>query len=226
MKNWRSHLRMSLGAALALAVCPVLGMRTARAGDPLGLYIGAAYGQAHIRVQQGALIPQSTGSLGGLDRTHSAYQAIVGIRPLSFLGAEVTYMDFGTASDHFADLPVPGLSQAYVTEQQASQKGEAAFALLYLPVPVVDVYVRAGLSRIVTDVRATYVEPLPCAGTQCTSALGQFTASRGSTDTAFAYGAGLQWKLGSWAVRGDYERFDAAGANPTLLSIGMTYWLP
>jgi hypothetical protein len=30
--------------------------------------------------------------------------------------------------------------------------------------------------------------------------------------------------LGNWAVRGEYERFDAAGANPALLSLGMTYW--
>jgi len=26
-------------------------------------------------------------------------------------------------------------------------------------------------------------------------------------------------------VRGEYERFDAAGANPTFLSLGMTYWI-
>jgi hypothetical protein len=45
------------------------------------------------------------------------------------------------------------------------------------------------------------------------------------TTTAFAYGAGLQWTLGDWAVRGEYERFSAAGENPTLLSIGMTYWI-
>jgi opacity protein-like surface antigen len=49
--------------------------------------------------------------------------------------------------------------------------------------------------------------------------------SRSSSDVGFAYGAGLQWKLGQWAVRGEYERFDAAGANPSLLSIGMTYWI-
>jgi len=26
-------------------------------------------------------------------------------------------------------------------------------------------------------------------------------------------------------VRGEYERFSAAGANPSLLSISMTFWL-
>jgi hypothetical protein len=35
----------------------------------------------------------------------------------------------------------------------------------------------------------------------------------------------LQWKLGQWAVRGEYERFSAAGANPSLLSLSMTFWL-
>jgi opacity protein-like surface antigen len=102
--------------------------------------------------------------------------------------------------------------------------------VLYLPVPIVDVYVKAGLSRIKTDFTSTYEEYIPGTGTcaighpDC-SVIGVFTATRDSTDTSFAYGAGLQWKLGDWAVRGEYERFDAAGANPSLLSIGMTYWI-
>ncbi|MDE2262196.1 MAG: outer membrane beta-barrel protein, partial [Gammaproteobacteria bacterium] len=90
-----------------------------------------------------------------------------------------------------------------------------AFAMLYLPVPIVDPYIKVGLSRITTDMSASY---------QINSSVNG-TATRNFTDVGFAYGAGLQWKLGSWAVRGEYERFDAAGAHPSLFSIGMTYWL-
>ena len=40
----------------------------------------------------------------------------------------------------------------------------------------------------------------------------RFLISQSTGDVAFAYGAGLQWRLGQWAVRGEYERFGAAGA--------------
>jgi opacity protein-like surface antigen len=195
----------------------------------LGFYVGAAYGQAHIRVQPGEIIPQSTGPIGGLDVTHSAFKGMLGVRLLHFFGAEVAYMDFGKVSS-LTGQPVPGVPGTLVTAEQASQKGEAAFAMLYLPVPIIDIYVKAGLSRITTDLAANLTAvglPLPSAlcpinQPNCNVA----SVAHDSTDTAFAYGAGVQWKLGDWAVRGEYERFSAAGANPSYLSIGMTYWLP
>ncbi len=217
----------SVLAPSALIACSLGAATVARADDPLGLYVGAAYGQAHIRVQPGEAIPGSTSPLAGLDMTHTAFKAILGIRPLSFIGAEVSYMDFGKVTAKNGQVIEMAAANPPVTaySEQASQKGESAFALLYLPVPVIDVYVKAGLSRITTDYSVTYtgigVGTCQIGNPTC----GTATSSRDTTDTAFAYGAGLQWKLGSWAIRGEYERFDAAGANPSLLSIGMTYWL-
>lgn len=40
----------------------------------------------------------------------------------------------------------------------------------------------------------------------------RFLISQSTSDVAFAYGAGLQWRRGQRAVRGEYERFGAAGA--------------
>lgn len=213
-------------ALIALMACSLAAAGAAQAANPLGLYIGAAYGQAHIRAQLGGLIPGSTGPLADFDATHSAYQAMLGIRPISLVGAEITYMDFGQQSRRGLGEQVPGLPGVYATADQVSQKGEAAYALLYLPVPIIDVYLKAGISRMTSDMSVTYA--IAGAGT---CAIGQpncnvSSVARSSTDTGFAYGAGLQWKLGNWAVRGEYERLDAAGANPTLLSIGMIYWLP
>lgn len=196
-------------ALTALVLCPI----AARAANPLGLYIGAAYGQAHIRARFDPIAPGNP----GFDATHSAYQAMLGIRPLSFLGAEITYVDLGRQS-----LIYPSPT---TVEERASQRGEAAYAVLYLPVPIIDVYAKAGLARITTDRSVVYdlvgVGTCPIGVPNCNTV----SAGDSSTDTAFAYGAGLQWKLGAWAVRGEYERFSAAGANPTLLSIGMTYWI-
>jgi len=223
--NQFSRSRISLRSALALAAlipCSLGAMTVAHADDLLGLYVGASYGQAHIRVQSAQFIPNANGPVSGLDMTHSAYKAILGIRPLPFLGAEVSYMDFGKVSSLTGQV-IPGYVNVVVDSERASQKGESAFALLYLPVPVIDVYVKAGVSRITTDFDVTYTLSGCPPGVEC-NGQGPFTASHDYTDTAFAYGAGLQWKLGQWAVRGEYERFGAAGENPSLLSIGMTYW--
>ncbi len=230
MKNRPSRSRLSFLPTLALPaliLCSLGAMTAAHADDLLGLYVGAAFGQAHVRAQP--TLP-GVGGIGNIDETHSAFKGMAGVRLLSFLGAEVSYMDFGSVTSMGGEQFSGPQYDTLVTSEQASQKGEAAFAVLYLPVPIIDVYVKAGISRITTDFRSTYEEYNPGAGTcpighpDC-SVVGVFTATRDSTDTSFAYGAGVQWKLGNWAVRGEYERFDAAGANPTFLSLGMTYWI-
>lgn len=239
MTDRPSRLRSPLGTAVAgaaLILCSLAATSSAQADDLLGFYVGGSFGQAHVRARLDGLNPPAdiplsgipTGgslALGGFDGTDSAFQAMLGIRALSFLGAEITYMDLGQHSIRGPGQPVPGVLGSAVTSEQVSQKGEAAFALLYLPVPIIDVYVKAGVSRIKTDMRATYalVGVGTCQVDNPDCAL--VTASRSASDVGFAYGAGVQWKLGSWAVRGEYERFDAAGANPSLLSIGMTYWI-
>jgi opacity protein-like surface antigen len=42
-------------------------------------------------------------------------------------------------------------------------------------------------------------------------------------NVGFAAGAGAQFKIGSLAVRGEYERFNAAGGNPGLLTVGIIW---
>lgn len=229
MKNRSALSAMLLRSALAPAAL-VLGSLTAvtaaQAG-PLDLYLGAAFGQGHIRAQLNGLSGPAgpVGSLGGFDSTKSAYQAMLGIRLLSFLGAEVDYIDLRQQSVRGPGLPVPGEPGVNVLAEQVSQKGEAAFGMLYLPVPVIDVYLKAGVSRMTTDMNATTnaagVGTCQIGDPNCSLSY----LSRSSSDVGFAYGAGVQWKLGQWAVRGEYERFDAAGANPSLLSVGMTFWI-
>jgi opacity protein-like surface antigen len=229
MKNRSALSATILRSALASAalVLGSFGAVTAAQAGPLDLYLGAGFGQAHIRAQLNGLSGPNgpVGSLGDFDSTKSAYQAMLGVRILSFLGAEVDYVDLGQQSIRGPGQPVPGESGANVLGERVSQKGEAAFGMLYLPVPVIDVYIKAGISRITTDMSATISNPgvgtCALSDPSCSASY----LSRSSSDVGFAYGAGVQWKLGQWAVRGEYERFDAAGANPSLLSIGMTYWI-
>src|SRR5256885_9685930 len=72
---------------------------SACAADPLGFYIGAGVGQAHVRseLDAGALSPIFSGALS-TQGTKTGWKAIVGIRPLSIIGAEAEYLDFGSAT--------------------------------------------------------------------------------------------------------------------------------
>jgi Outer membrane protein beta-barrel domain len=227
-RPWPPRFSLLLPLLMTLLLGSLAAPGAARADDPLGFYVGAAYGQAHVSAQLSGLTLNSAAPLGTFGGTRSAYQAMLGIRPISLLGAEITYMDFGQLTSGHPPRragPLAGLGPGLPVGQQASQKGEGVFALLYLPVPIIDVYLKAGMSRITTDATATY----EVSGVLCQSGVPDcniYSVGRSSTDTSFAYGTGVQWKLGDWALRGEYQRFSAAGEHPTLLSIGMTYWIP
>ncbi len=174
----------------------------AHAEELLGLYVGGAIGQAQVE----ANVP----SIGEFKENHSAFKVIAGIRPISLVGAELSYIDFGHPRGRFNGFP---------SNANVSEKGADAFAVLYLPVPVVDVFVKAGLARLQSTANGVRLGAGACTTTDPNCAL--FGLNR--TDTRFAAGAGTQFKLGAWAVRAEYERFNAAGGNPNLVSLGVTW---
>jgi hypothetical protein len=94
---------------------------------------------------------------------------MVGLRPISLVGAEVAYVDFGDPNGTVGTIPLGG---AVPISADVKMKGAAAFGVLYL---------------------------------------------------GLAIGAGAQFKFGSMAMRGEYERFSAAGSNPSLFSLGLTW---
>ncbi|MBW4051123.1 MAG: porin family protein [Proteobacteria bacterium] len=223
MKN-RTSLLCSV-SLFALVTTAIAGIPPAHASsNPLNIYIGAAFGHADLRAKDTGLISAVPGSrLGSFDAGHSAYQITVGIRGLDLLGAEIDYFHLGTGS---ASPSWSGAGVNFLTNKNAhvSQKGEAAFAVLYLPVPIINVYLKAGVARLTTDLSATVtpgsVLPLPCIG--CAPPP-EYSGALHTTQTTFAAGAGVQWKFSHWAIRGDYELFNALGEHPSLVSIGATW---
>jgi hypothetical protein len=190
----------------AVAMLPIHG---ALGGDLLGLYVGGSVGQSHVQATGEAFNGSFAVSEAQFSANHSAYKFVAGLRPISPLGVEVAYIDFGHPTGTIA---TPGKTAA----ADATMKGAAAFGVWYLPVPIVDVYVKAGLARLQSKVASQSQGPELCI--PCVSF---FEVSR--TNTSGAAGAGAQFKLGSWAVRGEYERFNAAGGNPGLFSLGLTW---
>jgi opacity protein-like surface antigen len=132
---------------------------------------------------------------------------VVGVRPISVIGAELAYADFGHPSH------LNGFLATDVT-----MKGASAFGIFYLPVPIVDIYAKVGVARLRSTATISFVCP---AGQVCPTV--PYYAPISRTDVGFAAGAGAQLKIGGLAIRGEYERFNAAGAYPGLFSVGLMW---
>ena len=204
--------------ATVLAGASVMGMPLARASNLFNVYLGAAYARSNLRARDSNPAPfGGSGPLDGFDRSDSGYQLSLGVRGLEVLGAEVDYFDLGGGgvSSAYTTTGGPGT----VTGARLGQKGEAAFAVLYLPVPIVDVYLKAGVNRITSDLGAHFTPQGLCALTGCAPE----SLSLHATTTGLALGAGVQWSFGAWGIRAEYERFTALGEHPDLASVGVTW---
>jgi len=190
--------RFGCAAGVATLALLLLQLPEARAADPVGLYLGGAFGQARIA----ASLPNAA----QFREDHSAFKVMAGLRPEPVLGAELEYVDFGHP-DRLAGLGPPGWSDV-------SMKGAAAFGMFYLPVPLVDVYAKGGFARLQSTAN---VNPCPA----CLNPVAFPPLRR--TNTSWAGGAGVQLKLAAAGIRAEYERFNAAGGNPYLLSLGATW---
>ena len=201
MINARFAVIAALAAGLALA------SQSALAADPLGFYLGGAIGQANVRLDQSV-----SDTATSFDEHHSGWKAMIGFRPISVVGAELEYIDFGKPN-------TTNTSATGTTQTEAQSKAAALFGMVYLPLPVpfLDVFGKAGYSRLQTTADVV--------GIQCMSGAEHcgnlFALNR--TDARLAYGAGAQLKFASVAIRAEYERIDASTGDPDMLSLGLTW---
>ncbi|MBS0394826.1 MAG: outer membrane beta-barrel protein [Proteobacteria bacterium] len=197
-------LRALSAASLTLASAAAL------ADGALSPYLGGGAGQAQLRADP---LPGYDGT--SLSDHRSGWTAVVGLRPLSMLGVELQYTDFGRLTRTIASPVVVGTA----VTGTASAKGTIASAVGYLPLPVpfLDVYGKAGVARLQTAVsayRSACEVQLDCF---------PFPASRSDTSSRFAYGAGAQFKLRALAFRVEYDRVSAPGGDPSLAWAGVTW---
>ena len=177
---------------------------TTFAEDPLNFYLGAGAGDAEVR--RDPLFGSD------FDEHHFGWKAIAGIRPLSPVGAELEYIDFGK--------PSAGPSDAF-TLASSNAKAAALFGLGYLPLPIpfLDIYGKLGVARLHSSstVLRSCSMYLECPAQM----FGTFHQDLWSTDVA--YGVGAQASLGQFALRTEYERISASGGNPSLLSLSVAW---
>jgi hypothetical protein len=196
--------------------------RPLAAADPLGFYVGGAIGQATVRADH--VLFQYPGdpslarpiSISGHD---TGWKLLAGLRPISWIGAEIEYIDFGKPRVSHQETGV--FVRNYGANMRA--KAAAAFAVLYAPIPgsLLDVYGKAGLARLQASVNGAGAAGCIGGPALCPIFFGE--VRREQTDIRFAFGAGAQVKLGAFSIRAEYERVSASMGDPDLLSIGATW---
>jgi hypothetical protein len=169
-------------AAIALSVISSGAM----AADN-GFYIGVGAGQGNVETDEVSGI--------SFDGDDTAFKAIAGFRPLDFLAFELNYIDLGNPSESIGGIDV-----------EVDTSGIDLFAVGLIPLPLVDLYAKAGLVSWEAEVSA------------------QGIGSVDDDGEDFAYGAGVQVRFGSLGVRAEYEVFEIGDFDDVnLLSVGVTW---
>jgi Outer membrane protein beta-barrel domain len=159
-----------------------------------GIYLGAALGQGQLRPNLGNI---------NYDDRNQGYKLIAGVRPLDTLGFEVNYIDFGKTRGQ-QDPNIPTL--VAIGPVAATARLYDMFVVGYFPLPLVDLFGKAGLAR------GDYKFDAPP------------NAVLRQKDNTFAWGLGLQARFGSLAARAEYERFDIRNTSDVnMFSLGLTW---
>jgi len=201
----------AMGALLAVVACAASTAASA-ADDPLGfynpagLYFGAGVGESTIRSDDAPY-----GLPAYYNDHQTAWKGIIGVRPISFVGAEVEYIDFGQPGHRdFTDAAVYGYD--------SHPTAPILFAVGYLPIPLpyIDIFAKAGVARLRLTANDYALEPCGTSGADCYVITGRSNV----TQTKFAYGAGVSSKLPfGFTVRAEYERISSPYGDPDAFTV-------
>lgn len=200
-------LARTLLAGLALAAAA-----SAHAG-PLEFYFGGAVSRTDIRVDQ---IPNSP--LAAWSPKTNGWKAFVGWRPISLLGFEASYRDFGSESA-VASTQFNGYTATYTGRVHATATTLQGLVYAPIPLPFLDVYGKVGVSRL--SHRTSLETQCTPAGALCDGLSGALAA--GGNRSVANLGAGVQVKVASVALRAEVEQDMASGADPRQVSIGVSW---
>jgi hypothetical protein len=182
---------------LVLLMVLTLGATVAQA-DNASFYLGAGVTSNKLNdiLVQGTAFP---------DLNKTSLKVFAGFRPISAFAVEADYLDLGS-SDRVQGACVQGCCmQACRGFTQSDAQAFAAYALGFLPIPVplLDVYGKAGLARSKLN----------------TTENGAANSNRG---TEFAWGVGIQAHMSIVGARLEYEDLkipNSSGAKVASLSV-------
>ena len=140
----------------------------------------------------------ATGELGDdefiVDDDSTGYKVFAGFRMITFLGIEGSYVDLGTTEE---------------ADTEASLKGVQLQGMVYLPLGIADIFAKGGMISWETEFNRTVAGPADA-------------LTRDGTDPV--YGAGVQFRIQSFCVRGEVEYFDIESTDEVVMySVGASY---
>ena len=186
----------------------------APADTQLGAYVGAAVGTSLFRTENVTALNDNTLRF---HQDNVAWKGFVGIRPLPLLGVELAYIDFENASG-----PPPSSTFFGYFKDNTKETATTLFGVGYLPLSsqLLKLYGKLGVARLHGETQASYLPPSCPVGFNCTV---PYTVHQNDWTTDLAYGAGAQVSSGALGIRAEYERINASGGKPDLLSVGVSW---
>ena len=204
------HERMPhLSAHLSTFIATALVAGAAAAAEP-GFYIGASGGQTTAKASTDPVLvstPPDVFNTFHFDKDETGYKGFAGYNFLPWLGIEGGYVELGNPSQGFN----VGTSRI---EAEVDANGWEGFLVGTLPLGPVDIFAKVGgiAANIDLDVKANVV--------------GQPTQHFSESDSngMWAYGAGIAYNFGHWAIRAEYEAYDVDKLDDLyFVSGGLTY---
>lgn len=182
-----------------LILLTILGLGTTAAqADNSLFYLGGGVTDTSLTDSYGGYIAWTPSTV-----KNPSWKTFAGVRPLNWLGAEVDYIDLGTGSGGtFGDT--------FFSTTTAHNSAWAAYAVGFVPLPVVDLYAKVGAAR--WKVNATYtsfIDGLPA----------PVVATMHYSGTSFAGGIGVQAHVKIFGVRLEYEAFQVNGNTASIGSL-------
>lgn len=184
-------------ALRSIPACALAGLiaGTCHAADN-GVYAGASLGRVNTDL--------SNGLDSALDGKDTGFKLMVGLRPLDWLGVEMSYVDLG-------EVKQKGGASAG-SSFKFDEAGFAASGILFWDIATFDLFAKAGLLR--WDTGATIGTPLG-------------TVRQDDAGTDLTWGVGAQARFGSLAARLEYEKFEIDTPpgfdSPDMISLGVTW---
>jgi opacity protein-like surface antigen len=210
---WMKRFIKAITALAAVAACGASTASWAADGpfgvyNPVGLYIGAGVGESTIRSDD-----PGYGLPGYYNDHQTAWKGIIGIRPISFVGVEAEYIDFGQPGHR------DGYYDANYYGYDSHPRAPVLFGVGYLPIPLpyIDIFGKAGVARLKLTANDYTLEPC---GTDGLNSCYVITGRSDVTQTKFAYGAGVSSKLPfGFTVRAEYERIASPYGDPDAFTV-------
>jgi hypothetical protein len=186
-------------------------------------HVGVAVGTSHLSPDSwsSAGVPEHIQPNDSPEASPTGWKVVAGLRPTRFIGAELQYVDFGTATTR---SNTPG-NQVLRRGRFMRNHADATIvsALLFFPErKSADFYGKVGVAKVEESLRVSVYEYFFCGppGPNC-----QFFSDVTETDSRPYFGIGVRFKVArAWSGRVEYEAIDGdVGDDTKMFSVGVAW---